>query len=276
MRVHSLVHRRSAVDPITRQAPFLIETVGTPCFGEQLFRVARDAVRCDHINAFAMTPCARPRMIFAASRRAPIAWNAGTRYLSHHWDEDPANRIVASNPLPADGILVRMTAEDMAASPYRRDLYTPEAWAESGANLIERLSIVRRCKHEIVRIGFYRHKQFGPFTDSEVDTITDATDLLFALTARHGVLPVDVAEDIALRDKYEQSLRQVAPKLSRRETEVCACIAAGLNSEAIALELGISLNTVLTHRKHSYARLNISSQNQLLKLIYSAMVRRDH
>jgi DNA-binding CsgD family transcriptional regulator len=276
VQIHSLARRTSTADPITRRAPLLIEAVGTACFGERLFQVAREAVRCDHINAFAVNDQSERRMLFAASRRAPLAWEAGTRYLSRHWDKDPANQLPGRIRLPPEGIFVRMTAVDMAANAYRRDLYTAEGWAESGANLIERLSIMRRCDCEVVRIGFYRHKQFGPFTDTEVTIIADATDLLFALAIKHDPVGPGRADEIALQARYQQCLRHAAPMLSRRETEVCACIAAGLNSEAIALELGISLNTVLTHRKHAYARLKISSQNQLLKLIFSAMVQPGH
>ena len=36
---------------------------------------------------------------------------------------------------------------------------------------------------------------------------------------------------------------------------------------AIALHLGISVNTVLTYRKRAYGRLKISCQNELLRLI---------
>jgi DNA-binding CsgD family transcriptional regulator len=276
MQIHALARRTQTSDPITRSAPALIEAVGTAGFGERLFRVAHEAVRCDHVNAFAVNERAERRIIFAASRRAPIAWEAGVRYLTHHWDKDPANQIPSKTRLPAEGIFVRMTADDMASSPYRRDLYTRESWAESGSNLIERLSIVRRCDREIIRIGFYRHRQFGPFTDIEFQILADATDLLFALATKHGPSGLNDDAETGVRERYEHSLRRVAPLLSRRETEVCACIAAGLNSEAIALELGISLNTVLTHRKHAYARLRISSQNQLLKLIFSTMLLPGH
>lgn len=41
--------------------------------------------------------------------------------------------------------------------------------------------------------------------------------------------------------------------------------------EAIALTLGIRRNTVLTYRKRAYARLGISSQNELVRLIYSKL-----
>ncbi len=54
-----------------------------------------------------------------------------------------------------------------------------------------------------------------------------------------------------------------------RETEVCAAIVQGMTSEAIALKLGISVNTVLTYRKRAYMRLGISCQNELLRFILS-------
>jgi DNA-binding CsgD family transcriptional regulator len=43
----------------------------------------------------------------------------------------------------------------------------------------------------------------------------------------------------------------------------------GMTSEAIGLKLGISVNTVLTYRKRAYGRLNISCQNELMRLILS-------
>ena len=54
-------------------------------------------------------------------------------------------------------------------------------------------------------------------------------------------------------------------------SHLCAAIAVGMNSEAIALTLGIRLNTVLTYRKRAYARLGICSQNELVRLIYTGL-----
>ena len=62
-------------------------------------------------------------------------------------------------------------------------------------------------------------------------------------------------------------LRQVMPHLTRRELDVCVGIMQGKSSEAIALALGISVNTVLTYRKRAYARLGISSHNELMRLV---------
>jgi DNA-binding CsgD family transcriptional regulator len=68
-------------------------------------------------------------------------------------------------------------------------------------------------------------------------------------------------------DSSRERLRSVAPLLSPREVEVCIRIMLGVTSEGIGIDLGISRNTVLTYRKRAYARLNISSQNQLFRLV---------
>ena len=64
-----------------------------------------------------------------------------------------------------------------------------------------------------------------------------------------------------------ERLRAVAPQLTGQEAEVCLRILLGITSEGIGIDLGISRNTVLTYRKRAYARLNISSQHQLFRML---------
>jgi DNA-binding CsgD family transcriptional regulator len=51
--------------------------------------------------------------------------------------------------------------------------------------------------------------------------------------------------------------------LTRREAEVCTGIVLGYTILGLSMNLGISVNTVATHRKRAYAKLRISSQNEL-------------
>jgi len=66
---------------------------------------------------------------------------------------------------------------------------------------------------------------------------------------------------------YFDALIASAPQLTEREASVCSGIVLGMTSEGIALDLGISVNTVRTYRKRAYARLKISSENELIKLV---------
>jgi DNA-binding CsgD family transcriptional regulator len=41
----------------------------------------------------------------------------------------------------------------------------------------------------------------------------------------------------------------------------------GLRSDAIAHKLGLSINTILSHRRRAYAKLAISSQTELFHML---------
>jgi DNA-binding CsgD family transcriptional regulator len=58
--------------------------------------------------------------------------------------------------------------------------------------------------------------------------------------------------------------------ITERERAVCIGILTGYTSESIALNLGISVNSVLTYRKRLYEKLKISSQSELFVLVMQA------
>lgn len=65
-------------------------------------------------------------------------------------------------------------------------------------------------------------------------------------------------------EEIESCISQAQEKFPRRENQVCARIIYGMSSTGIALELGISEETVMTYRKRIYGRLNIATQRELL------------
>ena len=52
--------------------------------------------------------------------------------------------------------------------------------------------------------------------------------------------------------------------LSRREQEVLCCIAAGLTNQQIAERLSISINTVKTHVKHIFCKVQATSRAEAI------------
>ena len=54
-------------------------------------------------------------------------------------------------------------------------------------------------------------------------------------------------------------------RLTPREREVLARIAAGMTSKEIALSLGVSLRTINTHREHLAKKLSTSSVAALVR-----------
>jgi DNA-binding CsgD family transcriptional regulator len=116
------------------------------------------------------------------------------------------------------------------------------------------------------KISFHRAKSAGSFGASDIDNIAGAAKVLTALLARHEASAIFTVRKNS-RVIYFDALLSAAPSLSEREASVCTGIILGMTSEGIALDLGISVNTVRTYRKRAYARLMISSQNELMKLI---------
>jgi len=55
------------------------------------------------------------------------------------------------------------------------------------------------------------------------------------------------------------------PVLSLRESEILACLAKGYASKQVALELGLSIRTVETHRQNIKRKLNLAGQAELIK-----------
>jgi LuxR family transcriptional regulator, activator of tox operons len=255
MQVLKLSDVRKSNDPLRAQLARLIAVVGTPKFESELFDVAHDALHCEHVTAFVKESNARPRVVLAANiGDTPIARPLADIYIARYWDLDPANRGV---PLCHNGesVALRIAPEtDINDDLYRRDCYT-------APRISERLTLMQRHGEDVYRLNFYA----GPrqrFAAPVVELLLKSGDLLMSLVMKN-----DAASEAMQPQTFTSRLRLIAPNIPPREAEVCTAIMLGMTSEAIALKLGISVNTVLTYRKRAYSRLNISCQNELMRLI---------
>ncbi len=61
------------------------------------------------------------------------------------------------------------------------------------------------------------------------------------------------------------------PRITPRETQVVAQVLEGHSSDSIARSLGISVGTVRIHRRNVYAKLNISSQQELFSIFFQSI-----
>ena len=65
MELHNFVDARPRNDPLRAHIGRLIEVVGTPKFEPEVFRLARSAINCEHLTAFAVSDKTPPRVLFA-------------------------------------------------------------------------------------------------------------------------------------------------------------------------------------------------------------------
>ena len=237
----------------------LIELVGTPKFEDEVFHSASEATRCEHLTAFATRSSVGPRVLYAANAGpSPIAKKVARKYMDNYWAMDPARRVDTTRPKRQGTGAVRIVSNDISDGAYRDECYT-------SVKLIDRFTIIQRRNHETVYLNFYRGVRSGPFGGADIDRIVNSADLLISLIIKQEISLPDQEEHKA--STFVERLCLLNPSLPPREAEICGAIARGMTSEAIALTLGISINTVLTYRKRAYLRLGVSSQNELLRLV---------
>ena len=75
-----------------------------------------------------------------------------------------------------------------------------------------------------------------------------------------------------MRRLYAERVRTVAGLygLSPREEEVVNLALSGLDSPAIAAELGLTDNTVRTYKKNAYKKLGVHSKQEIVALLNRA------
>ncbi|PZR89317.1 MAG: hypothetical protein DI537_21570 [Stutzerimonas stutzeri] len=120
----------------------------------------------------------------------------------------------------------------------------------------------------------------GSYSAHEIRQLRRMEPILSALMVRHWggtILKADRKE--GLRNLNETTLRifeyakSLSPRgISPRESQVAALILQGHSNHSISATLEIALGTVKILRKRLYAKLRISSQNELYRVLFPSVM----
>jgi DNA-binding CsgD family transcriptional regulator len=171
--------------------------------------------------------------------------------------------------------LIRMASERevhlLRQTPSEDDPRWP-IYRRSG--LIERVTSMRLDRLVGYNINYYRSESDGPISPDEEERLRPVLPVVNALVVlRHKILGLTQLTAMPAKNQVTQLRSAGMPlfeALTARESQVCDGIVAGFTAGAIALELGISENTVRTMRMRAYRKLGIQSANQLFALLLSA------
>jgi LuxR family transcriptional regulator, activator of tox operons len=249
---------------IARDMSPVIGAIGTSKFEDSLLSMARNAARCTHLTAFSSSLSSEasraPKALIALNcGKAPVARQLASTYIRHYWNLDPANSLLKSELRVGRRAMLRLQSHEIENLAYRRECYR-------SVDLIDRFSLIKTLGNEVVRINFYRKASSGRFSEADLVALSTLADLAITAIGKHDALNSLRATE-APYDRYCRRLALSAPRLSSREIQVCAQIVMGLRSDAIAHELGLSINTILSHRRRAYAKLEISSQTELFHML---------
>ena len=127
-----------------------------------------------------------------------------------------------------------------------------------------------------VVISLMRSGERSRFSAREFRLLGSVASIVVSLAQRHWQ---DVSGKFDLRnginDRHEDRLLientvsdLFSQRITPRETQVVAQVLEGHSSDAIAKDLGISVGTVRIHRRNIYAKLQISSQQELFSIFF--------
>lgn len=243
----------------------MVALIGHPEFGSRFFGIAEEMLGADHCTVFVSqgdgvkTLVAEAQDDVAARRVRDLA----NCYSERGFRNDPVwNRrdvqFCGSRACPDV-----LAPGDFSDPGYRREFYDKP-------NILEELALSAQFEDGMrVYLSFYRERGRARFTSEEVSAVQQSAPITLRILAKHAEICARTAPQaprLSREERYarvHQAILDDNRLLTNREAEVCTGIVLGYTVLGLSLNMGISVNTVATHRKRAYSKLNISSQNEL-------------
>lgn len=240
----------------------LVGEIGRCGFEPSLINTMQQLVGADHCVLISYSATRRhPNTLFSGGAIArQLAQECRRLYDDTYFERDP-NRPELNSPSArrtTDTEVRSVHPEELEDLDYRRLLI-------ERCGIREKLAFIIQGRGQAYCLNLYRLRPRPGGLDA--GGLQAQAPLLAAVIERHISL---VAEQNVRFDRDWVGARLefcCAGLLTRREQEVACHIVLGYSSDAIALDLGISINTVLSHRKNLYEKLGIGTQNQLFGIV---------
>lgn len=261
-------------ESISTVLPDLIRSLGHPSFADAWLNTVNAVTEIDHVSLFSFDTNFRPKLLGGAARTGPvIAIDLGRTYIRHYYLWDPNVKAMRkAGEGPRSPMFVHLRAQDIQDASYRSRIYQEH-------NLIERVSWLGRAEMTWFIANIYREKKSGSFSEAELNTLEQATDILCAAVERHISLVSPTALEPGSNppiEWLEKLVTDLGSGLTPREVEVCARAVSGMTRAGIALDLGVKPTTVVTLIQRAYTRLNISTLNELFGLCLAGLSQQSH
>ena len=239
----------------------LTMAIGEDNFGSQLVATVHAVSGADHIMAFAFSSNRPPRLVVsagnldeAAAVRAATLYAGSLYLLDPNYAEVRAKKTGPTSWFDFTGCCDHFREAFLDAG----GIGDCVAFATAQASVIYYVLAMRRGAAEFAPGQRWMLMQLGEVIAANIGK---HFSYMHALTGQnHLVIDRVIAEAASFA------------ALTPRERRVCLGILTGYTSESIAINLEISINSVLTYRKRLYEKLGISSQNELFVKMIGAMV----
>lgn len=245
----------------------VIRAVGTDRFGSTAFAFLRDKLAIRHLTIARFAEY-RPLEFFAVecAGSEEIFYPAVDYYMREFYTGDPL-RPHYHGSAKSEHLVFSVNADQVRDRQVREGLY-------SSLGIAGKLSLVIRRHQDALTLSVHRSQNVGCFNSRDVDVMRSLSGVLAATVERHvSILEPSVLNNVAELSNLLAEISSTS-RLSKQEVAVCARVITGHTTESIALNLGISMHSIATYRRRAYAKLNISSQNELFLLVLGLCSRR--
>jgi DNA-binding CsgD family transcriptional regulator len=231
--------------------------IGRRDFPGVLIETLRRQAGVGHCMVFSLTREGAASCLLDAGN-IPIGGDLGAAYAGQFHESDPNRDAMFEGRESRAPILLPAFAPRMYGARYRKIFFQ-----DSG--IVDKFATAIWVEGTCFYVNFYRVVAQGRFTSEQLHCLQGIAPTIGASVARHFEQRAASAPNQNLATLF--ATRAPLADLTGREQDVCRGILAGLSSEAISHELGISVHSTLTYRKRAYERLGISSQNELFSIV---------
>ncbi|WP_461480861.1 helix-turn-helix transcriptional regulator, partial [Porticoccus sp.] len=161
--------------------------------------------------------------------------------------------------------------DQLAPVGFRNSEYYKNYFRHTG--LIDECGYLFHLNGDLLNISLGRDDHHQRFSQAQQQLLRDIAPLLQALYLGHWHRADHLPhQDDGLHRQLSAALAYFGTSvLTEREAQVIQLFLHGHSTKSIAQKLAISPETVKLHRKHSYAKLDISSQSELFYLFIDAL-----
>ena len=279
-----------ATDSLTQSLTAVVDALHSPAFAAALVRLIQQQVAFD--CALLLGVGQRPVYLYDnLNHQRALLFDS---YLTSHFSQDPFMQALQDG-LPAGVWTLAQVSKGRLDPEYRHHFYQATGWQEEvglilpvRGGLTLMLFLGRLDKRQSLRPKERaRLEALFPLVHSlcrqqwreavpllAQSAAMRATDSTAKSTAKDRVLGAPTSLDGAsLKAAVEQAMTSVGgDRLTRRERQVASLLLQGLDTEAIAAELGIGSGTVKNHRKHLYGKLRLGSRAELFSLFLNHLI----
>lgn len=261
----------------------LVGEIGTMDFEQQFYHFSRELLNVDQCTVFRFTGDQQPECMLAEASHSgyrSLIRGLAKEYASEGYMRDP--NLSGPNSLMAvsNCLIVRCVSPSHVRDVAFRRRFYDEALVR------QELAMIASVNDQTLYCSFYRSMDQKDFASHDASQLRQLGSFMIQTLGKHVEVsslqkskPLQLPEPAILsperRERMYLELRSTLLKaaggLTQREAEICASIALGYTTLGISLKLGISINTVATHRKRAYAKLGISSQNELFARYFDTM-----